>query len=110
MIPKDQKYFEKSDIVRENIILPERHEKSLNCKSKQDKGMTLNNLKIMKNSAKFETNSASWITGDVSRFDFNDELVDEDESQKRLICMFFIIALILLTIANILAIQYSTLV
>ena len=67
---------------------------------------TVNSLKITK---KVEIEAAKWITGDVSRFDFNNELVDENESHKRLICMFFIIALILLTIANILTIQYSTL-
>ena len=63
----------------------------------------------MKNPKKFKTNSASWITGDISRFDFDDELVNENESHKRLIRMFFMIALILLIIANILTIQYSTL-
>ena len=67
------------------------------------------NLKTMKNSKNFRPHSANWITGDVSRFDFNDELVNENESHKRLISMFFMIASILLIIANILTIQYSSL-
>ena len=67
------------------------------------------NLKTMKNSKNFRPHSANWITGDVSRFDFNDELVNENESHKRLIRMFFMIALILLIIANILIIPYSSL-
>ena len=85
MIQKNQKHSKNLDIVRKNI------------------------LKTMKKSKKFETNSASWITGDISRFDFNDELVNKSESHKQLIRMFFVIALILLIIANVLTIQYSTL-
>ena len=69
-----------------------------------NKSQELNSLKITN---KVETMPAKWITGDVSKLDFDEGLVNEDESNKRLVRMFFIMAFVLLIIANILTIQYS---
>ena len=45
--------------------------------------------------------------GDVTKFDFNEELVDVDESNNRLIQFFLVTASFLLIATNILTIQYS---
>ena len=101
---KNQKSSKNLPIVRRNTKLA----KSINCKPKKGIGMlavtTVNSLKITK---KVEIEAAKWITGDVSKLDFDEGLVNEDESNKRLIRMFFIMAFVLLIIAKILTIQYS---
>ena len=101
---KNQKFSKNLPIVRRNTKLA----KSINCKPKKGIGMlavtTVNSLKITK---KVEIEAAKWITGDVSKLDFDEGLVNEDESNKRLIRMFFIMAFVLLIIAKILTIQYS---
>ena len=101
---KNQKSSKNLPIVRRNTKLA----KSINCKPKKGIGMlavtTVNSLKITK---KVEIEAAKWITGDVSKLDFDEGLVNEDESNKRLVRMFFIMAFVLLIIANILTIQYS---
>ena len=43
-----------------------------------------------------------WIAGDISKFNFNEELVSEDESNKRLIQMFLGVGVLLMIIINIL--------
>ena len=43
-----------------------------------------------------------WIGGDVSKFNFDDELVSEDESNKRLAQMFLVAGVLLMAIVNIL--------
>ena len=44
----------------------------------------------------------NWIGGNVSKFNFNEELVSEDESNKRLAQMFLVAGVLLMAIVNIL--------
>ena len=105
---KNQKYSDNLSNVRKNTMVSKRLSKSINFKPPKGIGMlavtTVNSMKITK---KVETMPAKWITGDVSKLDFDEGLVNEDESNKRLVRMFFIMAFVLLIIANILTIQYS---
>ena len=50
-----------------------------------------------------------WIAGDISKFNFNEELVSEDESNKRLIQMFLGVGVLLMVIVNILMHQCAVL-
>ena len=53
-----------------------------------------------------EDKKLNWIVGDVTKFNFDDELVDIDESNKRLIIIFLVTGFILLIISTVLTIQY----
>ena len=103
---KNQKYSDDISTVRK--MIPKRLPRSIKFKPQKGISMlavtTVNSLKITK---KVETMPAKWITGDVSKLDFDEGLVNEDESNKRLVRMFFIMAFVLLIIAKILTIQYS---
>ena len=61
----------------------------------------------METSENTTSKKLKWIMGDVTKFDFNEELVDVDESNNRLIQFFLVTASFLLIAANILTIQYS---
>ena len=50
-----------------------------------------------------------WIAGDVSKFNFNEELVSEDESNKRLTQMFLVLGVLLMVIVNVLIYQCEVL-
>ena len=99
--------------VRKNTLILQRQAKS--NKKKSDLfgiGMlAMNNIRNMNNSqnnVKVATKT-NWITGDITKFDFDEELVNEDESSKRLYKMFVTIAFLLLISATILTVQYSLL-
>ena len=66
LIKQKQKYSENFHVVRKNTIIPQRHTKPLNYKSKQGISvlamLTTNDLETMKYSTKFETNNTSLVT------------------------------------------------
>ena len=99
--------------VRRNTLILQRHAKSNKNKSDfSGIGMlamnSIKNMNFLQNNRKVET-KANWITGDVTKFDFDEELVNEDESSKRLYRIFVTIAFLLLISATILTVQYSLL-
>ena len=79
-------------------------------RQKKKKHLGINVLPIktgMETSENTTSKKLEWIMGDVTKFDFNEELVDVDESNNRLIQFFLVTASFLLIAANILTIQYS---
>ena len=99
--------------VRKNTLILQRQAKS-NKKKSEFLGigmLAMNSIKNMissQNNTKVETKT-NWITGDITKFDFDEELVNEDESSKRLYRIFVTIAFLLLISATILTVQYSLL-
>ena len=64
---------------------------------------------LKKNKLKYfnrDENDLNWLKGDVTRFDWNDDLISEDESNKRLIIIFFGISSVLMVVTNVLFFKY----
>ena len=70
--------------------------------------MEYNLLKIP-NTSRGKMKKMDWIAGDVSKFNFNEELVSEDESNKRLTQMFLVLGVLLMVIVNVLIYQCEAL-
>ena len=70
--------------------------------------MEYNFLKIP-NTSSGKMKKMDWIAGDVSKFNFNEELVSEDESNKRLTQMFLVLGVLFMVIVNVLIYQCEVL-
>ena len=86
------------------VVLKSSHQKP-NEKRPKKKRYGIHAL-VLRPKIVIEDRKLSWIKGDVTKFEFDDELVDVNESNKRLIIIFLVMSLILLIISTVLTIQY----